>query len=328
MDIRVVDGATAPEPLLRELRAAQIEVAEERLPGEPPMPFEEAVGRFRHPGGGTRALWVSYEHSEIAGYAQLVVRSSEFAQIELGVRPRFRRRGIGSALLAEIVEAMRVSCVASAFGHHATPAGAAFAAKHRARDGQRDVRATLRLAEAKLGPRPLPDGVELRSWVGRTPDELLDSYTRARQSMDDAPMPDGVGGFGWTVEQQREMEEASIARNRPARPTVALRGCEVLAFTDLRVSPPPAETAATDDTATIPAARGQGLATAVKVESLRLLREERPDVQLVTTLNAEHNTGMRAVNTRIGFVPTSILTTTVLTLPPVSASRARARRVR
>jgi hypothetical protein len=207
---------------------------------------------------------------------------------------------------------MRTRGLASAFGHHATPAGAAFAARHGARDDQRDIRATLRLADANLEPRLLPDGVELRSWVGRTPDELLESYVRARASMDDAPAPDGVGAFGWTVEQQRNMEEASIARNRPARPTVAVENGEVLAFTDLRVSEPPAAVAATDDTATIPSARGRGLATAVKVESLRLLRDERPDVQIVTTLNAEHNTGMRAVNTRIGFAPTSALTTTVL----------------
>jgi hypothetical protein len=31
-------------------------------------------------------------------------------------------------------------------------------------------------------------------------------------------------------------------------------------------------------------------------------------------MNAEQNTAMRAVNTRIGFVPTAFLTTTVVTL--------------
>lgn len=314
MDVRIVDPRTAPEPLLRALHEVQLEANAEHFPGEPPMPFEQALGYFRHPSGGERTLWLAEEDGAVAGYAQLGVQSSAFAFIEVAVRSDLRRRGVGSALLAEVAAGMRAAGVTSAFGHHATPAGAAFAAKHGARDDQRDVRSTLRLAEANLEPGALPDGVSLRSWVGHTPDELLESYVHARASMDDAPTPDGIGGFGWTVEQQRAMEGACIARNRPPRPTVAVENGEVVAFTDLRVSPAPAEVAATDDTATIPAARRRGLSTAVKVESLRRLREERPDVQIVTTLNAEHNVGMRAVNTRIGFVPTSILTTTVLAL--------------
>ena len=57
-----------------------------------------------------------------------------------------------------------------------------------------------------------------------------------------------------------------------------------------------------------------GLAYAVKLESLRRLRADRPDVEVVRTVNAEHNTAMRAVNTKAGFVPVATLTTTVLTL--------------
>jgi hypothetical protein len=96
--------------------------------------------------------------------------------------------------------------------------------------------------------------------------------------------------------------------------TVALEGGEIVAFTDVRVSSPPAPLAVTDDTATISSARGRGLATAVKLESLRRLREDRPDVELVSTLNAEQNEGIRAVNTKIGFAPVAVLTTSVLAL--------------
>jgi hypothetical protein len=52
----------------------------------------------------------------------------------------------------------------------------------------------------------------------------------------------------------------------------------------------------------------------VKCESLRLLRLERPDVERVTTLNAESNVAMRTVNHDLGFVPVLTLTTTVLEL--------------
>jgi predicted GNAT family acetyltransferase len=80
----------------------------------------------------------------------------------------------------------------------------------------------------------------------------------------------------------------------------------------VRVSAPPAAEASTDDTGTVSPWRRRGLARAVKLESLRLLREQRPDVEAVATLNAEDNVAMRAINTRIGFVPTVTLMTTVL----------------
>ncbi|HVU76105.1 MAG TPA: GNAT family N-acetyltransferase [Gaiellaceae bacterium] len=312
MDIRIVDPRTAPEPLLRELCAAQREAKAEYAPGEPPMPYEQAAGYFRHPSGGERTLWLARDGERVVGYAQLAVYGPEFAFLDVAVPPADRRRGIGSALLAELVGGMREQGLASGFGHHVSEAGAGFAARHGARDDQRDVRSTLVLAEARLEAPPVPDGIELRSWIGLTPEELLESHVRAREAMDDAPAPEGVGVHVWSADHQRRSEEAAIARNRPPRVTVALQDGEIVAFTDLRVSPPPAEVAGTDDTATIPSARRRGLSTIVKVESLRLLRDDRPDVRIVTTLNAEHNVGMRAVNTRIGFVPTSILTTSVL----------------
>ena len=40
----------------------------------------------------------------------------------------------------------------------------------------------------------------------------------------------------------------------------------------------------------------------MKLESLRRLRDERPDVESCRTMNAEHNVAMRAVNAKLGFV--------------------------
>ena len=52
----------------------------------------------------------------------------------------------------------------------------------------------------------------------------------------------------------------------------------------------------------------------MKAASLHRLRVERPDVTLVTTMNAEANIAMRAVNARLGFRVTAIYTTCVLNL--------------
>jgi hypothetical protein len=193
--------------------------------------------------------------------------------------------------------------------------GAAFAASAGAVDDQRDVRSLLRLSGADLPEPTVPDGYSLRSWIGRTSDELVESYAAARQALEDAPMPGGAEAEDWTVAEVRRSEETGIRRGREVRVTVALDSSgAVVSFTDVRVSPPPSKIANTDDTGTVASARGQGLARAVKLESLRRLRDDRPDVELVNTMNAEHNAAMRHINTRIGFVPIVTLTTTVFTL--------------
>ena len=131
--------------------------------------------------------------------------------------------------------------------------------------------------------------------------------------MSDAPVPDGQVATTWTVEEVRDLEQTAARRGREVRVTTALNAAgDVVAFTDLRVSAPPEFDAATDDTGTLRAWRGRGLALSVKLESLRRLRDDRPDVQSVWTTNAEHNAAMRHINERIGFVPTVTLTSTVL----------------
>ena len=172
----------------------------------------------------------------------------------------------------------------------------------------------LDLRTALLPAPVVPVGWRLLSWVGPAPDELVESFAAARDAMNDAPAPAGVEGWTTTVEEVRRIEQTAAARGREIRVTVALDDHdEIGAFTDLRATPgDPA--AATDDTAVIASARGLGLARAVKVESLRRLRAERPEVETVSTMNAEHNGAMRHINTEIGFVPTTTLTTTVLTV--------------
>lgn len=314
MRVEQIDAREAPEELLRELHACDVEASAELTPGEPPMPFEQFEGYLRHPGGGVRHHWFVRESSAIAGFAGLSIYGPAFSHVEVKVRPANRRAGIGTALLEQLVAAARVDGIRSLFGHHVDEAGAAFARKAGARDDQRDVRSRLDLLGADLPAPVVPEGIELVSWIGPTPVELRDTHFAARQAMDDAPVPQGTEHPGWNTEQQLELEQAAIARGRPPRVTVALEGGEIIAFTDLRVSAPPSPVAFTDDTGTVARARRRGLATAVKREALRRLHEERPDVEFVTTFNAEQNTAMRAVNTKLGFVPTTFFTSAVLEL--------------
>ncbi|MGH3002986.1 MAG: hypothetical protein ACRDM1_10085, partial [Gaiellaceae bacterium] len=183
-----------------------------------------------------------------------------------------------------------------------------------AHEGQRVVRSLLDLrAAVPAGPEPAA-GWGLTTWLGRVPDEQLDAFVVARRGMDDAPTSDGMDFPSMTAEHIRASEESLRQRDREMRVTVAIReDGEIGAFTELRVSKG-ATSAFTDDTATVAAHRGRGLARAVKLESLARLCADHPEVDVVTTSNAEENLAMRHINASVGFRSTVTLTTATLTL--------------
>lgn len=236
------------------------------------------------------------------------------AFLHLLVHPHRRRRGVGGALLEAVLARCRELRVEALHGHHTTPAGAAFAARFGAVDGQRVVRSVLELRTAELPESRVPDGFRLATWFRRVPEERLAAYVCARAAMDDAPTPDGMEYPAWTAEMVRDLEEALVRRRREMRLTVALGADdEVAAFTELRVSAG-STLGFTDDTGTVAEFRGQGLARAVKLESLRRLRADHPEVDVVSTSNAEENAVMRHINASLGFRPTAVETAATLTL--------------
>lgn len=311
MRIREVDATTASDEELLSLHALEEACAP---PGEPFRPPELSLVYYRHSSAKIRRHFFAEEDGALVGAAVITVHGPAFVYVDVFVAAQYRRRGIGTALLAELRSAAREVGATSFFGHHWSEDGAAFAAKIGARDDQRDVRATLDLRAADLPEPSVPAGWRLATWIGSAPEDLIESYTCCRDAMSDAPDPAGMEWPPMTVGDVRELEETAAKRGREMRVTVAIDdGNEVAAFTDLRVTPG-ATTAGTDDTAVIASARGRGLARAVKVESLRRLRADRPEVETVTTMNAEHNAAMRHINTSVGFVPTVFLTSAVLTL--------------
>jgi GNAT superfamily N-acetyltransferase len=309
--VEEIDARTAPEAELLAIHRVDEACAWER-------PFRtsvESVAQYRHWSDPVRRRWVARDGGETVGTAVLMVPSPTFAVVHLVVHPGARGRGVGRALYDAVCAGALEEDIRTFFGHHWSEEGAAFARAVGAVDDQRDVASELRLRDADLPEPSLPPGWRLRSWCGAAPEELLDSYARVRSAMDDAPTPGGLVYGALDAAGVRALEQTAAARGREPHVTVAVdeRG-ELGSFTDVRTSPAPARVAGTDDTGTAPWARRQGLATAVKLESLRRLRHERPDVEVVRTMNAEGNVAMRAVNTRLGFVPVGYLTTAVVTL--------------
>ena len=167
---------------------------------------------------------------------------------------------------------------------------------------------------AELPEPNLPDGFRLVTWLGRVPEEDLEAYVTARTAMDDAPAPDGMDFPAWTAEKIRASEESLAQRDREMRLTVAMNADgEIASFTELRVSHG-STLGFTDDTGTVSAQRGKGHARAVKLESLRRLRADHPEVDVVVTSNAEENGVMRHLNESIGFLPSVVGTLAVIDL--------------
>ncbi|HEY7397216.1 MAG TPA: GNAT family N-acetyltransferase [Gaiellaceae bacterium] len=312
--IAELDARTAPESTLAALQLVETE-ADPHDFGEPARPFAEAIASYRNPGSARRRHWLATEDDEPAGAAALSRYGGSLVVGSVMVRPSFRRRGIGRSLFDAVVAAARADEVRSFFGEHSTPEGAAFARAIGAVDDQQHLVSVLDLRTAELPMPAPPEGVELRSWLGATPDELLASFVRARNAMADAPVPGGQEMPVWTNTEQRRDEERQIARGTPQLVTVAVAEGEVLALTGIRLPDAvSARIAHTDDTATVPHARRRGLALAVKLENLRALRAARPGIERVATQNAAHNEAILAVNREVGFVPVLTLTTAVVTL--------------
>jgi GNAT superfamily N-acetyltransferase len=315
MDVEEIDARTAPDDVLARFHAVELACHEELSPGEPPRSRDEVIAYYRHmPATHTSCHWLAD-----CGSASLYVHGSQAAFLELLVEPPRRRQGFGTALLERVVARCRELDVETLRGHYSGAAGEGLARRLGAVDEQRIVRSVLDLRAADLPEPTLPDGWSLVTWLGRVPDEHLAAYVRGRAAMDDAPAPEGMDFPTTTAEKVRASEESLARRGREMRLTVALRDDgEIGAFTELRVSPG-STLGLTDDTGTAAAHRRRGLARAVKRESLRRLRDDHPEIEVVATSNAEENAAIRHVNASVGFRPTVVETMSALRLPSPAA---------
>lgn len=249
--------------------------------------------------------------------------NTDAAELMVHVVPDARRRGYGSAMLAHLEQ------VASEHGRSVLQAesswpydaghdgagepGPSFAAARGYALALGDVKRVLHLpvrAElletlaAEAAERH--EGFTLRSWAGPVPDELAEGWVRLTSTLGvEAP----------TGEMHREAEAADVAVLREAEAnqaeqgrtkynTVALAAAgEVVAYTDVATTIHEPGKAYQWGTLVRPDVRGHRLGLAVKVANLQLLQAERPDIELLTTYNAEVNAHMVAVNDRLGFTP-------------------------
>jgi len=266
--------------------------------------------------GSPREVWLAVDqHGSAAGWYRLHLPSRENldqAGLDLVVHPAERQRGVGLALLRHA--AGRATAHGRAVFNGGTrngSAGEAFARSVGAKPGLVEVQRVLdlgRLEKGKLarlrGPAELAAaGYSLESWVGPIPEEFLGDVAALYDAMGDAPRDPEIAHEEWDAQRVRE----SINR----RQHYGLRDYtlvarhddtgELAALSEMAVDPADPGWGFQMNTVVIRKHRGHRLGLLTKIAMMELLATTEPQLERISTWNAEVNEHMIAVNEVIGY---------------------------
>jgi GNAT superfamily N-acetyltransferase len=221
----------------------------------------------------------------------------DFGFTDVTVDPAFRRRGIGTAMLDRAVDHV-TACGATRLEAFGTDDD-----QSRAFAEARGYAVKARLRASCVDPRTLPaapappPGVELRPFTELEPEAIHAVDLVVSRDIPNEESIDGLDTAAvWTrqfwrdPEVDKELSQAAVVAG------------EVVAITMVR-SDLERGRGENDITGTLPAHRGRGLATLLKHTSLRLAAER--GITMVSTGNDEENGPMLAVNTKLGYRPSS-----------------------
>jgi len=313
------DGKQADERELCALHAFSNAMRAEYWPDDPPQPYQETVGGWRAlPSFVEREAWAAWHDGTIVALAFAdvwrVADNQHLAEVAIEVLPEWRRQGLGTELLARVVEVAerkgrRLIIVSTDTN---VPAGEAFATRLGARLGLETRTNELDLGDLdrarmrewiKRGRERAVD-YELGLWTGPYPEARIDEVARLIGVMNTAPRDDlEVEDEHRTPEQLRQREASMAARGverwtlyAEHQPTGDLAG-----YTEVHWNPHEPTILHQGDTGVFPAHRGHGLGHWLKAAMMEQVLSERPSVERVRTDNAASNGPMLAINDAMGF---------------------------
>jgi GNAT superfamily N-acetyltransferase len=231
------------------------------------------------------------------------------------VLPDYRRRGVGSSLLAVVAQIVGAAGRTELGGMDEKPVrpdyedmAGPFARQHGFATAQVMVRRELRLPsrpDLVENPRANPLGYAMLTFRDRWPDELVeDRCELGRRMSTDAPMGElELDEEVWDEARVRQMEAAFAAQNRAKVITVAreVASGTVAGFTEIAVPLAAPESVWQHDTLVMREHRGHGLGFAMKVANLVALERQFASARTISTWNAAENAPMIAVNDEMGF---------------------------
>jgi GNAT superfamily N-acetyltransferase len=266
--------------------------------------------------GDPRELWLAVDQGSAAGWYRLGLPSRENldqAGLDLVVHPAERRRGLGLVLLRHAAgrAAAHGRVALNGIPRRGSP-GEAFARSVGAKPGLVEVQRVLdigRLEKGKLarlrGPAELAAaGYSLESWAGPIPEDFLEQVAMLYNAMGDAPRDPEIAQEEWDAERVRE-------RVNDLRPHYGLRDYtvvarhddtgELAALSEITVDPANPGWGFQMNTVVIRKHRGHRLGLLVKIAMMELLATTEPQLERISTWNAESNEHMIAINEAMGY---------------------------
>ena len=286
-------------------------------PWSHPTTVTTFTGMLRHGWDGeTPTVFVAREDGRVVGRAEYWVSewdNKHLAWLGVAVRPDSRRRGVGSALLATLVDRARgEGRTTVGIDGWDDPAAHGFAASHGFEKASQAINRRQFLAEVdrdvlhKLYDEAAAAATayELVRIVGPTPDELMDDITAMTAAINDAPTDDlDIEDEVFTPERVRNYENATTARGQRMYRLVARHreSGELAGHTIVAVENERPTIGHQHDTSVVRAHRGHRLGLLLKSAMVLWLEEAEPQLESVDTWNAESNDHMIAVNEQLGY---------------------------
>ncbi|MGI8900086.1 MAG: GNAT family N-acetyltransferase [Nocardioides sp.] len=311
-EFTVDDAATIAEAV-----AVNNAVDAHDAPWTHPMTVTTLTGMIRHGWDGeTPRCLAARVDGGVVGYADFWVGewdNTELAWFGLAVHPDHRRRGIGSALMARLLELTRESGRSKVgIDSWDSEAGIGFASAHGLERKSQAISRRQLLAEVDRDvvermydeAQAAATAYELLRVVGRTPDDLLDRVAVMTAAINDAPTDDlDIEDEVFPPERVRNYEDATLARGHRMyrlmaqhRETGELAGQTIVAVEAERPT-----IGHQHDTSVTRGHRGNRLGLLLKSGMLRWLEEVEPQLETIDTWNAESNDHMIAVNEQLGY---------------------------
>jgi GNAT superfamily N-acetyltransferase len=276
------------------------------------------VANLQHGWDGDRPLVAITTDDRGRAIAMLEVEfptydNTHLAFVNVVVDPRVRRQGIGTRLFNLGIERARAEgrTLVLAGTAESTPGGP-FLERLGFEPGSAEVVREQdflavdwpRLDKEYQEALPHAEGYELLRLAGPTPEDMLADIARMTEAINDAPIdalqiedevfsPQRVRAFEASLEAQRRRYYRVAARERSSG---ALAGHTMIAVEGERPW-----RAYQLDTSVVRAHRGHRLGLLLKIDMLRWLGVEEPQIQLIRTGNAASNNHMIGVNEILGY---------------------------
>ena len=328
MQPEIIPLDPADQAAVEAVQALRVAVDAVDLPDFPPPCPYAFRGELTFPRTTKRTERLVARHGgEAVGYLSLELplrENLDNVEVELSVHPEHRRRGIGRALYARLLDRMRElgrfryaagTVEALPGGPARGVAGRRFATAVGAKPALDEVRRRLELSaldqpalESMLAEAQAEAaGYQVVTWRGRTPDEYAaDAGYLDGRLVSDAPM----GELQWDAPQVdvarlREVEAAQAASRWRIFSAGAVHQPtgRLVALTTIGGQESTPWHAYQWITLVDPPHRGHRLGALVKVENLRYALRHQPELRVIDTWNAAVNRHMISINEAMGFRP-------------------------